>query len=463
MNQITKRKTVTTEISIEEFDDQLTNLDESATPQNDRLQIAKKVLEIPDNFTDKIEIIPNGEYVVFKWHPERYDERAEKLHKNALSLARSGNLDDAIKRWTQASLINSTDPDYYFNLGLAYFEKKQYTEAIENLNRVLAICPFYTKTHLILGTAFLKIRKFEFAKKHLQKSIKYSKPITSAYLNLGAVNSILKLYDEGQKMFEKAIELSPNEPRAYLGIAKIYSTIGNDEKANAFFKKVIELDKKGNLANYAKRSIISENTSNISAKGEANREALNQNPEEYYSEGYRLYISGDYTNAEKMYQNYLKIKPDDDYVWYALGEAQLRSNKAEDAVNSFKKAIKLYPKKGLYFKELAVVFDALNKPDKVIAATSKAKDLGNADSVTYALWGKALYNLGKHSEAIIMLEQSLEINKNNFLAKFYIAKANIDLKNFQEASDYLYEIKEIKINTPLKEKALLMYNKLNEK
>ena len=110
MNHIIKRKTVTTAISIEQFDNQLTNLDASATPQRDKLQIAKKVLQIPEGFTDNIEIIPNGEYVVFKWHPERYDERAEKLHKNALSLARAGNLNDAVKRWTQASLINPNMP-----------------------------------------------------------------------------------------------------------------------------------------------------------------------------------------------------------------------------------------------------------------------------------------------------------------------------------------------------------------
>ncbi len=462
MNQKIKRKTITTEISINEFDAQLTNLDLSVSDQKEKLQIAKNILEIPDSFTDKIEIIPNGEYIVFKWRPNRYDDRAEKLHKNALTLAREGKLEDAIKRWTQATLINSTDPDYFFNLGIAYFEKKQFQESIEHLNRALAICPFYTKAHLILGTAFLKIRKFEFAKKHLQKSIKYSKPMASAYLNLGAVNSILKMYDEGLKMFEKAIEISPNEPRGYLGLAKIYSTIGNDEKANLFFKKVIELDQKGNLANYAKRSIVSDSTTNYPTEDRDENETLYQTPEEYYSEGYRLYISGDYINAEKMYKSYLKIKPDDDYVWYALGEAQLRSNKPEDAANSFKKAIKLYPKKGLYFKELAIAFDVLNKPDKVIAATSKAKELGKTDSVIYCLWGKALFDLGKYSEAVMMLEQAIETNKNNFKAKYFIAKTHIELKNHQEAMDILYELKEIKINTPLKDKATQMYNKLNQ-
>jgi tetratricopeptide (TPR) repeat protein len=286
--------------------------------------------------------------------------------------------------------------------------------------------------------------------------------MASAYLNLGAVNSILKLYEEGIEMFEKAIEISPNEPRAYLGLAKIYSTIGDNEKANLFFKKVIELDQKGNLANYAKRLIVSDKKSNLPKEDSEEHETLNQNPEEYYSEGYRYYISGDYVNAEKMYKNYLKIKSDDDYVWYALGEAQLRSNKPEDAASSFKKAIKLYPKKGLYFKELAIAFDVLKKPDKVIAATSKAKELGKIDSVIYCLWGKALFDLGKYSEAIMMLEQAIETNKNNFKAKIYIAKTHVELKNFQEASDILYELKEIKINTPLKEKALQMYNKLNQ-
>lgn len=452
--QNTLRKTITATINKSDLEGKIDFISPPIT-LDEKLDLAKSILEIPNNFQDEIDVIFQDDVIVFKWHSPKIDEKAELLHKNALLMARKRNLDEAIRKWTQAASINSSDPDYFFNLGVAYFEKKRYQDAIENLSRVLAICPFYFKTYLILGTAYLKIRKFEFSKKYLTKSILYNKYNALAFLNLGAVNSILKLYDDGIAMFEKAIALSPNEPRAYLGLAKIYSTLGNIEKANEYFKKVIKLDNKGNLANYAKRSIqrtFKENE--ISNK--------TGNPEDFYSEGYRCYISGDYTKSALMYKKYLSLKPEDDYIWYALGETQLREGRPELALEAFKQAIRLYPKKGLYFKELAIVFDKLNKPEKVIAAVTKAKELGKSDSITYCLWGKALFQLKNFKEAIMMLEHSLKSNKNNLLAKYYLIESLIQNNEIESAIDYLYELKEVQINTPIKEKAIALYKKINQ-
>ena len=107
--------------------------------------------------------------------------------------------------------------------------------------------------------------------------------------------------------------------------------------ANDYFKKVIELDTKGNLAIYAKRSIISLNKKPLESNIEEN---VTGNPEDYYSEGYRYYIGGNYSKSASMYKKYLAIKPEDDYIWYALGEVQLRLGKLELALEAFKKAIK---------------------------------------------------------------------------------------------------------------------------
>lgn len=452
------RKTFSTTIKKADLDKKYETIQPPITKE-DKLKLAKSILDIPTNFEDEIDVIIQTDEIFFKWQPSIIEDRAEVLHKNALLLARKGNLDEAIEKWTEATLINSLDPDYFFNLGIAYFEKKKYQDAIENLSRVIAICPLYLKAHLILGTAFLKIRKFEFAKKHLKRFVKFDNSNSLAYLNLGAVNSVLKEYEEGIAMFERAIALSPKEPRAYLGSAKLYSTIGNIEKANAYFRKVIDLDNKGNLANYAKRSIVASEAKNNETK-EAKTDEIKGNPEEYYSEGYHYYVSGDYAKSASMYKKYLSIKPKDDYVWYALGEVQLRGGRPELALTSFKNAITLYPEKGLYFKELAIIFDKLNKPSKVITAILKAKELGKTDSITYCLWGKALYQLGNFEEAISKLENSLKSNRNNFLAKYYLAETLIKNDEIQEAIDYLHELKEVKIDTPLKKKAEILYEKL---
>jgi tetratricopeptide (TPR) repeat protein len=447
MEEKTLQKTVSVTIDLNDIDGDIEQL-YLPLNEDEKRAVSKKILGLPDNFRDVIDFKIKDENIHFFWYLPKANSQAEKLHKNAIIHARKGDLKKAIEYWTKAAQLNPQDPDYFFNLGVAYFEIKRYIEAIDALTRTLAICPIYYKANLILGTAYLKIRKFENARKHIEKSLIVNKNSLLAYLNLGAINSILKDYKNGIAMFEKAIALSPKEASAYMGLAKIYATLDNIEKANFYFRKVIEFDKKGNLANYAKRLITSQRRQKIEEEPLDISEAAN--PEESYSEGYRNYIIGNFQKSVQMYKKYLTTKSDDDYVWCALGEAQLRAGKPELATESFKKAAKLSSSKGLYFKELGIAFDKMGKFDKVVAAMAKANELGKLDSITYYLWGKALYELGKSGEAIDKLEESLKVNKNNLSAKYYMALALSKENELNDAIGYLDEILNAKIETPLK-------------
>ena len=430
-------------------------------PLNDqqKKQFVKKLLELPDHFNDSIDFLIKEDKLILFWKIPKINLEAEKFHRKALEFARKGDLESAIANWQEATSVDPYNPEYFFNLGVALFEKKKYIESIESLSRTLSICPIYHRANLILGTSYLKIRKFENAKKYFLRSLKFDPNNALAFLNLGTVYGILKEYDNGLKMFEKAIKLAPKEPRAYMGIAKIYLTLGKNQQANSYFKKVIEFDKKGTLANYDKRALFSSQK----APEEIDVGVKYDNPEEYYSQGYRFYLTGEFSKSVQMYKKYLSIKPEDDYVWCALGEAQIRHGDIKQAAESFKRAAKLSPQKGLYFKELAIAFYYLKEYEKVIVAVSKAKELGKTDSVTYCIWGKALYELGNVNEAIIMLDHSLKSNKNNLLAKYYLANALSKNNELDNAIGYLEEILRSKLDTPLKEKSEKLRNELIEK
>lgn len=448
MENRTPQKIVTTSIDksdVGEFIQQLQLPSDSSTKK----AIIKKILDLPDNFDDFIDVRINQDKVVFYWYVPTLNHKAEDLHKKAILFARKGDFNNAIKLWAEASQLNPHDPDYFFNLGVAYFETKRYIECIDSLTRTLAICPLYSKAFLILGTAYLKIRKFDNSKKHIEKSLKFQKNNLLSYLNLGAVYSILKDYQNGILMFEQALQISPIEASAYMGLAKIYSMLENIEKANYYFKKVVECDNKGKLANYAKKMIISHSRGKVEDSSDS--AIADANLEELYAEAYRNFILGNFIKAIQIYKGYLSKKSNDDQVWYALGEAQLRLGKSDLAAESFKSAAKLEPSKGLYFKALGIAFDKLEKFDKVIAAISKANELGKADSVTFSLWGKALYAQGKIDDAVQKFEEAVQRNKNNLLAKYYLALCLKQSKDYNNAAFYLDEILNSKISTPLKD------------
>jgi tetratricopeptide (TPR) repeat protein len=366
---------------------------------------------------------------------------AEVFHKEALAFARRKEYQQAVQNWVRAVATNPNDPDYYFNLGIALFEKKNFQEAIENLKQVIAICPIYHRAHLILGTVCLKIRKFNDAEVYLKSSIYFNPNNALAHLNLAAVDSILKKYDEGIASFKRAIDLSPSEVRAYFGLAKIHSILGEVDNANKCYRKVIELDSRGTLANHAKRGIVTRD------------EVKSGNLDEYYSEGYKAFLYGDYAKTIEMYRRYVEAKPEDDYVWSALGEALLRGGLVEQAVNAFKQASKLNSSKALYFKQLAIAFDFLNRPQEAVDAAQRATDGGKSDSVTMALLGKNLVKVNRAPEAITVLEQAVRSNRANLQALLDLAQARAKNNEIDIAIETLKTIMSAKIETPVRAEA----------
>lgn len=398
----------------------------------------------------KLQIVQKKSKIKLTWLPPRVDAQAEALHKEALSNAKNKKYKEAINKWIKAITMNPTDPDYYFNLGIAFFEIKNYKESIENLRKAISLCPIYFKTHLILGTVYLKTRQFDQAETHLKESIVYYPEHSLAYLNLGAVYSILKRYEEGIKMFLKTIELSPKEIRAHFGLAKIYSIQGSIDLANQYYKNVIEIGTNPQLIIHAKRSMVSlrePDTRDTSEQG------VPTNIERYYQDGYRAYLFTDYDKAIRMYSEYLKYKRKDDFVWFSLGEALLRAGHVLKAVEAFQNAVNLNHSKALYYKELALAFDCLNKGNEVVEQVNKALKHGKDDGILLTLYAKYLIKAHKYDEAIEKLEKALKNSSNNLLAKFYLALALKGQNDMDSAINYLQQIMKAPINSPIKMEA----------
>ncbi len=397
-----------------------------------------------------LEISFQNDTVNLRWLPDRVDADAESLHREAVALARKKNYRDAVNRWVRAIALNPDDPDYYFNLGIAFFELKNYQESIENLEKAVQICPIYAKAHLILGTVYLKTRKFQEGERHLRESVAFSPGNALAHLNLGAIYSILKKYDKGIEMFERALDLNPAEIRAAFGLAKIYSLTGDAERASRYFRKVIEMDKSGTFAIHAKRGLAAlARHADATPAADVNQADLDA----LYSQGYRAFLFSDYLAAASYYRKYLKASPQDDYVWSALGEAELRSANIDAAVAAFRQAARLDPRKGLYFKQLGIALDYAGRTKEAIVCFRKAESLGKSDSTTHALLGKNLFEEGQHEQAVRELEESLRLNRTNLLAKYYLALTLQKLGEIDLARSHLRDVASVSVNSPLKREA----------
>jgi tetratricopeptide (TPR) repeat protein len=440
------RKVVSTKLPLKSFDDQFDTQNDNPKEEALKRVLHKKFGEFPGEMSLSV----NQVDVNVKWYNPDINEKAEFFHKKAIEYARQKEYQKAIASWNEAILLNDLDPDYHYYLGLAYLEVKKYQESTEPFKKVLTVCPIYPKVFLYLGTLYLKMRKFELAEKYIRESIFFYPDYAPTYLNLGIVYSILRNNPEAIKMYQRTMELAPKDARAYLGVAKIYALKGEVERANECFHKVIELDDTQQLANYAKRAIIQRQSHHTPQPGKVLDP--NVNPEVYYSQGYAAFISCDYLEAEVQYQRYLAHKPNDSSVWHALGQVQLRAGKVDQAIESLKKAISL-EKKGLYYKQLALAYSINNQFQECLEASEIALKMGKKESVVYGLGGQSLCQMKKYQKAVGMLEEAVNLNKNNFIARYFFAVALIELGNAERAVEQLEEIKATKVNTPIKQQA----------
>ena len=458
------KKIITAEIaisSIVDFDQEIVG---EEIDQGEILKILKD--KFGNTAIGAMDVSLESDSAKFRWTLTKVVDEAEELHKEALSYARKKNYKNAIERWIKAISVNPEDPDYYFNAGIAFYEAKNYQEAIENLETTISICPIYFKARLILGTIYLKLRKFNQAETYLKESIYFNPSNPLAILNLGAVYSILKKYPEGINAFKKIIELSPNEQRAYFGLGKIYSIQGNTQEANECFRKVIDIDNNGHLAIHAKRAIVSVSEASstaINLKPKAELPAIEEGHlEDYYSEGYNSYLFGDYSRSGDLYRKYIEYKPNDDIVWFSLGESYFRAGYPKEASSAFKNALKVQ-KKGLYFKQLAIAYDFQSLSDKAINCAEQAIAMGKKDSIVYTIWAKNLIKLNKLDEAIDKLELAIKSNKANLSAIYHLAVAYTKSNQISEATTYLHTILSSKVKSPIKGEAEELLAQISKK
>lgn len=455
MSTLQKRKSISVTLLLKDIGSDPFYLqvgEESREPE----EIKSVILEKYRSTSGKLEGILEGEKLILNWSPDQIHEDAEKYHREAIVCVKKRLYDEAIEKWQHAIQLNGIDAEYYYKLALLYFEQKDYLASIEYLEKTIQLCPIQHKALLLLGINYIKIRKFEVAENYIIESQRLNKSNILTYLNLGAIYSVQKRFNDVIEMFNTAIQINPKEARAYLGLARVYNILTDFDAANRNFKKVIELAPGTTMAEYAKRSIqVPEKESRLVVDVAKNRD-------NYISKGMIYYVAGDYSKAAKSYKEYLAVQPKDDYVWYLLGETNLRLELVSESASCFKRAIKLNKNRSNYYKALGVALHYLGKPDEVIEIFKHLFELTNKDSLSESIIGVNYLRLKKYSDANAFLKKSLERNPNNFLARYYLAVSLVHQKDFNNAKRETKLIINQNADFPLKNKAKKLYQTISE-
>jgi len=207
-------------------------LDESAlvfikdTPAHQEL-IKKCALDFKKYSAHRLSVKDIG----IRWiYPSPYIKRASLLHL-------LGEYDAVIAECKEALRVMPNCAEAYHFIGKAYFRKKLYQEALDNLHSASVLMPHNLEMVTDFGVCLKELKENQAAIDIFKKVIKSNKAFAPAYYQLGRAYLSLKNEDEAIKFLKKATSYASRDPFFHFKLGKAFYGKGAKSKDNSYVAK----------------------------------------------------------------------------------------------------------------------------------------------------------------------------------------------------------------------------------
>jgi len=183
---------------------------------------------------------------------------ANTYFNRGLKLAKSGDWEAAILRYTVAIRLKPGFAHAFNNRGLVYRKLGQYDEAISNYSAAIRHDPAYANAYNNRGFAFRKTGKFEAAIRDYTLAIKHKPGLAVAWFNRGFAKARLNRFPEAITDYSMAIRLEPENPLGFYNRGIAHSRLGDLVNAKQDFDRAIETHQEYARAYYQRAAVLLE-------------------------------------------------------------------------------------------------------------------------------------------------------------------------------------------------------------
>jgi len=162
---------------------------------------------------------------------------------------------DRVKMWKDVVTHRPDNPRAHHALAHAYYDRGEYSKALDNYNKAIRIHPFFEEAYLNRGILFGKTNHPEFALTDFNKIIQINEENKKAFNNRGNLYLIMRQYDLALEDYSKAISLDKTYAEAYANRGALYKIRNQNDLALADFTKALDIDPH-NQAAYQNRSVF---------------------------------------------------------------------------------------------------------------------------------------------------------------------------------------------------------------
>lgn len=147
---------------------------------------------------------------------------ARKMAKQAIVLMDKGNFQESIKLLEKAHELDSSVIDYEYEIGYAYYLKKEFDKAVKILSKISEKKGLHDQFFQLLGSCYDYLGDFQKAISIYEKGLKNFPSSGALWGEIGVTLLRQKELAKALSYFEKGIEVAPLHASNYYWASKIY-------------------------------------------------------------------------------------------------------------------------------------------------------------------------------------------------------------------------------------------------
>ena len=420
----------------------------------------KKSYELNNDFPASIFHIgsiydKNNSEDAIKWFEMAYEkekENVEYLRKYGDILVRSKNkelVQKGILILEKGLQFFTGNVDIMSSLAIGYEKQGRLKEAIQLLELANNKESFYNNKSKVFQLAcyFEKAKNFTKAVEQFKKVLALDKNNTESLLHIGFIYKCCKEYVKAFKCFNKIIANEPNNPHAYYGLGKLFQIMNNrDKEAIENYNKCVEID-----PNYSKAKIqlgiLFLKTKNFDKSFEILKkvyEVEKDNPLCLTCLGNIHIEKKEYHEAEKYLTAALKLDRKNIATNAALADTYFSLGKMEEAIQKYMAAIKLGGNLPELYLNLGHCYYIKDKYELSISNYIAAlKLVKNTRHDYYYYLGNALTAGKRYKDAIKAYQAAVKLKNTRLLYYFCLGRTCYLDNQYKYGIKYLEELMEI--------------------
>jgi tetratricopeptide (TPR) repeat protein len=130
----------------------------------------------------------------------------------------------------------------HFNSGVAFYDQKEFSKAIQAYQKVIELEPAYVEAYNNLGIIYQEIGNFDKALEVYHKAIDINRRYEKTFNNLGILYFLNERYEESIEAFQKALAINPYNIESHINLGILFKKQGQVDQAIGSYQKALSLN-----------------------------------------------------------------------------------------------------------------------------------------------------------------------------------------------------------------------------